>query len=78
MRITTIDELLASMQASFAPERARGHSVTLQYHFSGRESGSCYAIVEDGTLYTARGQHPAPDVTVTSDFDLWLRILAYQ
>ena len=78
MAITTIDELLASMQSSFVPERAQGHTATIQYRFSGRETGSCYAIVEGGTLRTAHGEHATPDVTVTSDFDLWLRILAYE
>ena len=78
MSITTIDELLTSMQASFAPERARGQMATIQYVFSGRDTGSCYVVIADGALHAARGEHPAPDVTVTSDFELWLRILTHE
>jgi len=78
MRIHTIDELLITMRASFAPERAHGQVATIQYVFSGSDTGSCYAVIEDGTLQVARGEHPAPDVTVTCDFDLWLRILAHE
>ena len=78
MAITTIDEYLAAMQVAFAPEKTRGAHAALQYHFTGSQSGACYAVIEDGTLRVARGTHPAPNATVTVDFDLWLRILAYE
>lgn len=78
MPITTIDDYLKAMQASFVPENARGAHAVLQYQFTGRQTGACHAIVEDGTLRVARGTHPAPTATVTVDFDLWMRILAYE
>lgn len=78
MRITTIDEYLHAMQEAFVPEKARGAHAVLQYQFTGSQVGACYAVVEDGTLHVARGTHPAPTATVTVDFDLWTRILAYQ
>lgn len=78
MPITTIDDYIKAMQASFVPEKARGAHAVLQYQFTGCQTGACYAIVEDGTLRVARGTHPAPTATVTVDFDLWMRILAYE
>jgi hypothetical protein len=66
------------MRQSFLPERARGRSVVLQYHFSGRVTESCYAEVKDGALLVAQGAHPGPSAAVRVDFDLWLRILNYE
>ena len=78
MPTSTIDEYLAAMQATFLAERARGAHAVLQYTFTGSQTGGCYAIIEDGTLQVSRGTHPAPTATVTVDFDLWMRILAYE
>jgi hypothetical protein len=75
MRITTIDELIASMREAFLPDMARGAHAVLQYTFTGSQPGACYAIVVDGTLHTDRGTHPAPTASVTVDFDLWTCIL---
>jgi len=72
------DDYLRAMEQTFAPEEARGARAILQYRFTGREPGECYAIVEDGTLRVARGSHPTPTVTVTSDFDLWMRITTHE
>ncbi len=66
-----------ALRASFDAERARGRQVTLQYCFSGAVTGVCYATIADGTLTVAEGRHPAPTAVVTSDFELWLRIIAY-
>lgn len=74
----TIEQYLNNMQASFAPERTRGKHAIFQYVFSGSQAGSCYAIVEDGTLHVGAGAHPAPTTTVTTDFDLWIRVMSYQ
>jgi hypothetical protein len=76
--ITIIEEYLAAMQAAFLPEKARGAHAVLQYHFTGSQSGGCYAVIEDGTLRVGRGTHPAPTAAVTVDFDLWMRILSYE
>jgi hypothetical protein len=74
----TIEQYLNTMQASFSPELTRGKHAILQYHFVGSQAGSCYAIVEDGTLFVRMGVHPAPTSTVTTDFDLWMRVMSYQ
>lgn len=74
----TIEQYLTIMQASFAPNLTRGKHAIFQYFFTGSQIGSCYAIIEDGTLHVGTGIHPAPTATVTADFDLWMRIMSYQ
>ncbi len=74
----TIEQYLNNMQASFAPERAQGKHAIFQYFFTGSQTGSCYAILDDGTLHVGIGEHPKPTAAVTTDFDLWIRIMLYQ
>ncbi|HKS69767.1 MAG TPA: SCP2 sterol-binding domain-containing protein [Ktedonobacterales bacterium] len=74
----TIDDYLRSMEKTFVPQRARGKHAVLQYVFSGSQTGACYAVIDDGCLRVARGEHPAPTATVYCDFDLFLRIVAYE
>ena len=74
----SIEGYLRAMQATFVPEKARGRRAVLQYTFTGCLQGACHAVIEDGTITTCLGPHPAPTAAVTCDFDLWMRILAYE
>ncbi len=67
---------VAAMRATFDPAAAAGRSLTIQYVFTGRVAGVCYARIANGVLVAELGLAPAPDVTVAVDFDLWRRILA--
>jgi putative sterol carrier protein len=78
MPIATIEDYMRVMRQTFLSERARGHSAVLQYHFTGRVTGSCYAEINDGALLVAQGTHPRPSAAVQVDFDLWLCILNYE
>jgi putative sterol carrier protein len=78
MPITTIDDYMRMARQSFVPEHAHGRRAVLQYHFTGRVTGSCYVQIENDTLLVAQGTHPSPTTTVWVDFDLWLRILSYE
>jgi putative sterol carrier protein len=69
---------VAAMRATFDPVAAAGRSLTIQYTFTGRVSGVCYASVTNGALVADLGPAPAPDVAVTADFDLWRRILTHE
>ncbi len=66
------------MSATFDPDAAAGRALTIQYTFTGRVSGVCYARVMNGALVANLGPAPAPDVAVTADFDLWRRILTHE
>jgi len=74
----TIEEYLRAMETNFSPERTYGKSAVIQYQFTGSQTGTCHAIIENGTLHTAQGPHPAPTATVISDFDVWMRVMAYR
>ncbi|HZC04792.1 MAG TPA: hypothetical protein VE338_04055 [Ktedonobacterales bacterium] len=63
--------------ASFDAGRSGGRDVTLQYVFSGSVTGACYAAIADENIRVSEGTCPAPTATVFTDFDLWLRIIAY-
>jgi hypothetical protein len=69
---------VAAMRATFDPVAAAGRTLTIQYTFTGRAPGVCHACVTNGALVAGLGPAPAPDVTVTADFDLWRRILAHE
>ena len=73
----TLESYMALARDSFDPERAAGRSASLQYNFTGAVTGACYIIIHDGALVVAEGHCAAPTATVTSDFDLWLRIISY-
>ena len=74
----TIDDYLTMMRESFQPDRARDACAVFQYEFTGSQDGICHVVVDAGELRAARGSHPNPTATVRTDFDLWLRILAYE
>lgn len=76
--IDTLEDYLRAMQNVFAADRARGKRAVLQYVFSGRVSGACYAVVDDGVLQAAVGTHSSPTATVEVDFDLWMQVLSYK
>ncbi|HUY79671.1 MAG TPA: SCP2 sterol-binding domain-containing protein [Ktedonobacterales bacterium] len=78
MASANIDQFLAELERSFAPERARGTRAILQYHFTGDVTGACYAVIDDGVLHAAPGEHTAPGATIQTDFALWQRILAHE
>lgn len=74
----TIAEYLRGLEETFSPPRAAGRRAVLQYVFSGSQSGVCHAVIEGGAIRVAAGPHPAPTATVETDFDLWMRVMAYQ
>lgn len=79
--MSTIHDLpsyMDALRASFDAERASDRNVTLQYVFTGTVTGACYAQIANGALTVAEGRAPAPTVTVTADFELWLRIVNYE
>ncbi len=77
MTSTNIDQYLASLEQTFAPERAQGQHAVLQYQFTGDVVGACYAVIADGALHAAPGEHAAPNATIQADFALWQQILAH-
>lgn len=75
--IQSLQDYMDALRRSFDATRAAGQRATLQYIFTGSATGACYAVVADGAITVVEGLAPAPTVTVTSDFDVWMRVIAY-
>jgi multimeric flavodoxin WrbA len=49
--------------------------VVLQFTFSGQVEGSCYFVIEKGTVQAQEGVGDNPDVTIVSPFEVWIDIM---
>ncbi len=76
--ISDLQGYMDALKSSFDAERACSRPVTVQYFFTGAINGACHVVMANGALTVAEGIHPAPTVSVTSDFDLWTRIVTYE
>lgn len=74
----TIESYLRAMERTFVSQRAQGKRAILQYSFTGSQQGVCHAVIDNGSLCVGMGPHAAPTASVTCDFDLWMRIMAYE
>jgi putative sterol carrier protein len=75
--ISSIDDYLRVLKASFNPVVAGNCSRVLQYEFSGRVQGVAHVAIAEGEIHVGQGPHPSPTVVVHSDFDLWLRVISH-
>lgn len=74
-RPDSIETFLPVMQMGFNPEKAGDANVTMQFVFSGQVDGACYITIENGKITSAPGKADSPDVTIQTDFDVWMDIL---
>ena len=65
----------AGLEANFLPQKAAGVDKTIQWDFSGRESGTWNMVVRNGTIQTGEGPATSPNLTIAVDSDDWLKIL---
>jgi putative sterol carrier protein len=73
---TTIADSFPALQAAFLPDRATVVDKTIQFNFSGRETGTWNMRVHDGTMDYAQGPAQSPNATISADSDDWLNILS--
>jgi len=59
--IATPDSLIMALRATFRPEPARNVAASFQLHL---DDTAIYATVDHGTLETAQGIHPRPNLTI--------------
>lgn len=76
--ISNLQGYMDALKSSFDVECACSRPITVQYRFTGAVNGACHAVMANGALTVAEGIHPSPTVSVTSDFDLWTRIVTYE
>lgn len=74
-RPETIEEFSNLMRAGFNPEAAGSVQAVMQFDFQGRCEGSCHFTIGDGAVQASGGAADAPDLTIKSDFGLWMDIL---
>ena len=74
----TIDDLMTQMPHYVDADATQGVDKTIQFEFTGDESGSYYLKVQDGTAETHAGTADNPDVTIHTPSDLWKRIATGQ
>jgi len=70
----TIKELMSKMPGAFIPAKATGLEATIQFKFTGAESGEWYAVVKDGKVAIAPGTDASPKMTVTADSADFIKI----
>ncbi|MEM1268843.1 MAG: SCP2 sterol-binding domain-containing protein [Bacteroidota bacterium] len=73
-RYDSLDQVIESLERNFKPEKAAGADGIYQLHYTGEDGGDWYLAVENQQLTVSEGTHDAPDVTVTSTADDWLKI----
>jgi hypothetical protein len=47
----------------------------LQFNFSGEVTGSCYFIIENGSVEVKEGHWQDPEISIESPFELWMDIM---
>ena len=74
----TIADSFPALQAAFLPDRATGVDKTIQFNFSGRETGTWNMRVHDGAMdYAPKARRRVPNATqFSADSDDWLNILS--
>jgi putative sterol carrier protein len=70
----TIDELLSAYPKRFNPEKAQGMNSVVQMNLTGEGGGQYYAEVRDQALNIEEGTHEAPDATLVTSAENWLKI----
>lgn len=74
-RPDSIENHMAVLRIGFNPEAAGDMRAILQFDFSGEVQGSCYFVVENGTVRATLGTAENPDLTIKSPFEVWADIM---
>ena len=70
----SVKEVMEGMPTAFQPDRAAGVNATIQFNFTGAETGSWTVKVGDGKCEVSSGTADNPTVTINSPSDVWLKI----
>jgi multimeric flavodoxin WrbA/putative sterol carrier protein len=74
-RPDSVETFLLLMTTGFDPEAAGDMKATLQFAFTGRVEGACYFNIADGTIQAREGKSEAPDLIITTPFEVWMDIV---
>jgi len=71
----SVKEVMDGMPEAFDAAKAGGVSATIQFNFTGAETGNYTAKVADGKCEVKEGTADSPTVTINSPSDVWLKII---
>ena len=72
--IERADEYFETLERRFQPQRAGGLDLVFQLNLTGPGGREAHIIVRDGGMQLVNGHHPAPDLTLETDADTWVRL----
>lgn len=70
----TMRDLVAGMAMVFDPQAAGDLKAVIQFNVTGDEPEAYYLDIAGGDCRAYEGQHPAPDLTITTPADVWMAI----
>lgn len=70
----SIEPLIMSMPMVFRADAARGARARIQFQVSGAERAAYWLRIDDGKCESFEGVTEAPDLTVTTPGEVWVRI----
>jgi len=70
----SVKEVMEGMPTAFQPDRAGGVNATIQFNFTGAETGNWTVKVADGKCEVSQGSADSATVTINSPSDVWLKI----
>ena len=71
-----IDDFLDLAQHFFQPRKSKGLDLTYHFTFTGEMSAEATMVIRDQRLHSSRGHHGVPDLHVTVDGALWMKLIA--
>lgn len=72
---SSIKEVMDAMPTAFQPDKAAGVNATIQFNFTGDETGNYSVQVGDGKCDVSEGTADSPTVTINSPSEVWLKIM---
>lgn len=74
-RPKTLADFMFVLPFGLNSKAAAEKKMVLQFDFSGKVKDVCHFIIDQGRATAKRGSHENPDITIESDFDIWIDIM---
>ena len=74
VRPISLETFMTLTKLGYTPGRADGRRVTIQFIFSGEQSGGCYFVIENGEIGSSQGRGQNADLTIRADFNDWMDV----
>jgi putative sterol carrier protein len=71
----SINSYIEIMKLGFNAGSTNGLEAKIQFNFSGENQGSCFFSIADGTINGQQGSCNRPDLTVNTQFEIWMDVI---